>query len=304
MPRVTVIIPTYNRAEILPRAIDSVLEQTFEEFELLVVDDGSNDGTLSVLDTYEDERLRVITHGTNRGANVARNTGIEHANGDFIAFLDSDDTWHPEKLGRQLGRYERAPSECVAVYCDFEREVSGVDGLVRSAAASVLSMADDDRPKEGGKELTGEILADHLHSGAGSTLLVETEVARAIDGFDEDLDRFQDPDFLLRVIQNGYLAYVDRPLVTRYETGTPSADTIERADEQFITKHASLVRAAERDGYDVQAAHDLLLTKLQFSDGSFRQALGHLVHADVEPRHVPGILWSVGAGVRTTTATS
>lgn len=298
MPSVSVIIPTYNRASILPRAIDSVLSQTFEDFELLVVDDGSNDRTLTVLDSYDDERLRVITHGTNKGANVARNTGIEHANGEFIAFLDSDDTWHREKLGRQLGRYESAPSDCVAVYCDFEHETTGVCGAIRSAAASVLSVADEDRPKEGGKELTGEILADYLHSGAGSTLLVETSVARDIDGFDETLDRFQDPDFLLRIVQEGYLGYVDRPLVTRYETGTPPAATVERADEQFISKHASLVRAAERDGYEVQAAHDLLLAKLYLQEGAFLQAAHYLQRANLEPRHVPGVLWTVGSGVR------
>lgn len=298
MPGVSVIIPTYNRASVLPRAIDSVLDQTFEDFELFVVDDGSTDGTLTVLDSYDDERLRVITHGTNRGANVARNTGIEHANGEFIAFLDSDDAWHPEKLGRQLGRYESAPSDCVAVYCDFERETAGIRGTMCSAAASVLSVADDDRPKEGSKELSGEILADYLHSGAGSTLLVETAVAREIDGFDESLDRFQDPDFLLRVVQEGYLGYVDRQLVTRYETGTPPAATVEHADERFIGKHASLVGAAERDGYDVQAAHDLLLAKLYFQEGAFPQAALYLQSANLEPRHLPGVLWSVGSGVR------
>lgn len=299
MPTVSVVIPTYNRSDVLPRAVDSVLDQTYEDFEVLVVDDGSDDGTLSLLDSYDDPRLRVVTHGTNRGANVARNTGTEHVNGEFVAFLDSDDEWHPQKLNRQLARYQSAPDECVAVYCDFEYNLDGTSGRLLSAAASVLSRADDDdRPKEGGKELSGEILADYLHSGAGSTLLVETSVARAIDGFDEELDRFQDPDFLLRVIQEGYLGYVDRPLVTRHETGSPPAETVERADEQFIAKHASLVRAAERDGYDVQAAHDLLLTKLYLQEGDFVDAARYLKNARLEPRHLPGVLWSAGSGLK------
>lgn len=302
MPTVSVVIPTYNRVDVLPRAVESVLDQTYEDFELLVVDDGSSDGTLSLLDSYDDPRVRVVSHGVNRGANVARNTGIEHANGEFVAFLDSDDSWHPEKLHRQLERYDTAPPECIAVYCDFTYGLSGVSGRLRSAAASVLSLTDDDRPKEGGKELTGEILADHLHSGAGSTLLVETGIARSIDGFDESLDRFQDPDFLLRIIQEGYLGYVDDQLVTRHDTGTPSAVTVERADTQFITKHASLVRAAERDGYRVQAAHALLLTKRYLQEGSFPDAASYLRNARIEPRHVPGIIWSAGTGLRNATS--
>lgn len=298
MQTVTVVIPTYNRVDELDRAVDSVLEQTYDDLELVVVNDGSDDGTLSMLDSYDDHRLEVITHLTNRGANVARNTGIEHADSDLLAFLDSDDSWHPRKLERQVERYRNASEDCVAVYCDFEYELDGATGDLLSTVADTLSRADEDRPKEGGKELTGEILADYLHSGAGSTLLVETAVARAIKGFDVSLDRFQDPDFLLRVIQEGRLAYVDEPLVTRYETGTPSATTVAQADEEFISKHASLVQAAERDGYNVEAAHNLLLTKRFLEEGSFTDAASYLKDARLSTRHLPGVLWSAGSGIR------
>ncbi|MDS0282650.1 glycosyltransferase family 2 protein [Haloarcula onubensis] len=298
MPTVTVVIPTYNRVDELGRAVDSVLAQTCEDIELVVVNDGSDDGTLSMLDAYDDHRLEVITHLTNRGANVARNTGITHADGEFVAFLDSDDSWHPRKLERQLRRYEAAPDDCVAVYCDFEYDLDGTSGDFRSTVAEMLSRTDEERPKEGGVELAGEILADHLHSGAGSTLLVETAVARAIEGFDVTLDRFQDPDFLLRVIQEGELAYVDEPLVTRYETGTPSAAAIARADEAFISKHASLVRAAERDGYNVRTAHNLVLTKAYLEEGAFVDAARYLKDARLSVRQLPGVLWSAGSGVR------
>ena len=298
MPTVTVVIPTYNRADVLERAIDSVLEQTYEDFELVVVDDGSDDGTLSMLDAYDDHRLRTIMHLGNKGANVARNTGIEHANGEFVAFLDSDDSWHPEKLDRQMARYRAASDDCVAVYCDFHYDLDGPTGDLLSTVAATLSKADEDRPKEGGRELSGEILADHLHSGAGSTLLVETAVAREIEGFDVTLDRFQDPDFLLRVIQQGRLAYVDDPLVTRYETGAPSAATVARADEAFIAKHASLVQQAQREGYSVLEAHNLLLTKRYLEEGSFTDAANYLKDARLSGRHLPGVVWSAGSGLR------
>lgn len=298
MPRVSVVIPTYNREAELPRAIESVLNQTYRDLELLVVDDGSTDGTQSLLDAIADSRLRVITHETNRGANVARNTGIEHAVGECLAFLDSDDEWHREKLDRQLTRYNSGPEDCVAVYCDFEMEVGGTSGRVLSAIAGVLTLADETRPKEGRNVLVGEILADHLHSGAGSTLLVETAVARELGGFDEELDWFQDPDFLLRVVQEGFVGYVDEPLVTRHETGSPPASVAEHADEQFLAKHASLVEAAEENGYQVQPAHALLMAKLYLTEGEFETAVDHLAAAHVPLRHVPGVLWSGATGVR------
>ncbi|SFR88850.1 Glycosyl transferase family 2 [Halomicrobium zhouii] len=296
MTTVSVVIPTYNRADVLPRAVGSVLDQTVADLELLVVDDGSTDGTVALLEAYDDERLRVVEHETNQGANAARNTGIQEAEGEYVAFLDSDDEWRPRKLERQLDRVR--DGEYVAAYCDADRSHSGVGGRVIGAVASLLARADGDVLMEGGKELAGEILADNLHSGAGSTLLVETGVARRIGGFDEELDRFQDPEFLLRVIQEGELAYVDEPLVVRYETATPDAETIRRADEEYLAKHDELVREAESQGYRVRQAHELLLGMRFLEEGKFAPAVAHLLRADVPARHWPGLAWAGVSGFR------
>ncbi len=303
MTTVSVVIPTYDRADVLPRAVESVLDQTMTDLELLVVDDGSTDGTRAVLDGFDDDRLRVIEHETNRGANVARNTGIDEADGEYVAFLDSDDEWRPPKLERQLERIRSGPSTHVAAYCDFERERSGVGGRLIGAAASLLARADDPGPREGGEELVGEILADRLHSGAGSTLVVETDVARRVGGFDEELDRFQDPEFLLRVLQEGTLAYVDEPLVVRYGTGSPDAETVRRADERYLATHASLVEAAEAQGYRVRPAHELLLAKRFFEEGRFAPGSAHLLAADAPVRHWPGLAWAAVTGLRARTST-
>lgn len=98
---ISVVIPTYNRAWSLPRAVNSVLKQTFRDLELIVVDDGSNDYTQNILSSYQDSRLRVIRQ-TNRGVAGSRNRGIEESRGDYIALLDSDDYWFNQKMKRHL----------------------------------------------------------------------------------------------------------------------------------------------------------------------------------------------------------
>ncbi|WP_408958823.1 glycosyltransferase family 2 protein [Natrinema sp. 74] len=298
MTQVSVIIPTYNRAATLPRAIDSALEQTIDDLEVVVVDDGSTDDTESVLADYEDPRVRSITHDTNRGANVARNTGIEHANGEYVAFLDSDDEWHPEKLERQLSALEGRSSDWVGAYCDSAFDLSGTSGRLRTTAASVLASRDDEPTREGGEELMAEILADNVQPGAGSTLLVRTAVARDVGGFDEDLDRFQDPEFCLRVLEHGRLAYLDGVLVRRDETGYPPAAVIENASEQYLAEYDSEVERFENAGYEIRSSHELVIAKRYLAEGRFLQGLQHLQAAAVSPRAYPGVCWVAGVGVR------
>ncbi|MFW6000720.1 MAG: glycosyltransferase family 2 protein, partial [Halorubrum sp.] len=247
-PRVSVIVPTYDRATTLPRAIDSALEQTVDDLEVVVVDDGSTDDTASVLASYDDPRVRPIVHATNRGANVARNTGLEHARGEYVAFLDSDDAWRPTKLERQFDALEGRSEEWVGAYCDTEFDLSGTGGRLRGAVATLLARGDERPTTEGGEALMAEILADAVQPGAGSTLLVRTDVAREAGGFDEELDRFQDPEFCLRVLERGKLAYVDEPLVVREETGHPPADVVREADRRYLAKHADAVERFEAAG--------------------------------------------------------
>ena len=108
MPKVSVIIPTYNRLPLLKEAVDSVLRQDFEDFELIVVDDGSTDGTGSEIKPYGG-RVRLLQHPQNRGVSAARNTGVLHAKGKYIAFLDSDDLWVKGKLRIQVSFLDENP---------------------------------------------------------------------------------------------------------------------------------------------------------------------------------------------------
>jgi glycosyltransferase involved in cell wall biosynthesis len=111
---VSVVLPTFNRGYCLERAIRSVLGQTYPDWELIVVDDGSTDDTQAVLESFKDPRIRVFRHSVNRGVAAARNTGLAAARGEFIAFLDSDDEWRPDKLTKQLDVMTRAPTRQLA----------------------------------------------------------------------------------------------------------------------------------------------------------------------------------------------
>ena len=119
MPQVSVIIPTHNRSEFLGAAIGSVLSQTFQDFELIVVDDASTDTTAEVVASFNDERIKFIRHGMNKGGSVARNTGILNSTGDYIAFLDDDDEWLPAKLSKQIQVLLSSPPEVGCVYAGY-----------------------------------------------------------------------------------------------------------------------------------------------------------------------------------------
>src|SRR5688572_16958601 len=119
MANVSVIIPTHNRAQSVVTAIASVVRQTFQDLEIIVVDDASNDDTAEVLAQFRDKRIKVIRHQTNRGGAAARNTGIRHSTFDYIAFLDDDDEWLPEKLAKQMAALLTSPPEVGCVYTGY-----------------------------------------------------------------------------------------------------------------------------------------------------------------------------------------
>lgn len=128
-PLVSVIIPTYNRARLLPRALNSVLSQDYPDFELIVIDDGSTDETPELLKTFSDPRIRVIRHLENRGHGAACQTGILGARGELIAFLDSDDIWLPGKLAFQVAIFQQWP-EIDFHFANFRNNnlVDGIEG--------------------------------------------------------------------------------------------------------------------------------------------------------------------------------
>ena len=105
--KISIVIPTYNRVDFLPKAIQSVLNQTYRNWEMIIVDDGSTDNTEEIVKGYKESRIQYIVHKYNLGLSAARNTGIKKSRGEYIAFLDSDDEWFPEKISCQMNIFQK-----------------------------------------------------------------------------------------------------------------------------------------------------------------------------------------------------
>lgn len=204
-PTVSVIIPTYNRAHLLPRAIKSVLNQTFQDFEVIVVDDGSMDNTEEVVKKFQkqDKRVRYIKHEGNKGGSAARNSGIKNAKGKYIAFLDSDDEWLPTKLEKQIELFRKRCNSVGAVYC---LQYIMDDSIGRIKLDKIYDSAR--RGNVYRQALSG------FYGGVGSprTMLLG-ECFQKSGMFDESLPSFQDVDLGIRVAEHYNFELIDEPLV-------------------------------------------------------------------------------------------
>ena len=201
IPKVSVIIPTFNRAHLLSNAISSVLKQSFTKFELIVVDDASTDQTEKIISGINDPRIVYIKHALNRGGAAARNAGIRKSRGPYVAFLDSDDEWYKWKLEAQMKIFERTLNPNLGVvYCGM-RVHDHRTGRIR-----------DIRPVIRG-DLSKDILYGHPPGmNGGSGILVRKSCFEEIGYFDTDLKAGQDWDLSLRLAQKFSFDFVDQIL--------------------------------------------------------------------------------------------
>ncbi|MEQ8396051.1 glycosyltransferase [Thalassobaculum sp.] len=216
---VSVVIPSFNRARVLEQAIDSALKQTYPHIEIVVVDDGSTDDTLERLERLQEPRLKVLSTPRNLGPARARNLGIEHCAGAYIAFLDSDDTWTPWKIETQIACFKRGEPELGAVYCG--RRVRLTDG-------STL----DVRPG-----CRGDIFATlrRRNTIPLPTLMVRREVLEKVGTFDPELPACEDWDLVLRIAQRYTFDFIEG-LAVAYD-GAGSDRMSARARSVFIANH-------------------------------------------------------------------
>lgn len=234
---ISVIIPAYNRVHTLARAIDSVRGQTYKVAEIIVIDDGSTDATSEVAKQYEDV---LLLRQKNMGVSSARNNGIMMASSAWIAFLDSDDTWHPQKLEQQLLLHEKEP-DLEASYTDESWVRNGKEVALPKKYAKPPSLGFTD--------------AISFCNIAPSSVLVKKSLLESVGLFDESLEVCEDYDLWLRILIDKEIGLVDERLITKYGGH----------DDQLSVRHWGMdrfrVRALEKhlDGkYDKEVREGLL----------------------------------------------
>jgi GT2 family glycosyltransferase len=277
VPAVSVVLPAYNRAATIGRAIASVLAQNLSDLELIVVDDGSADGTVAAVRAIADPRLRLVALEANAGAAAARNRGIAEARAPWVAFQDSDDEWLPAKLEKQMARLAAPPPaggpDWVAAYCGMlvlgtSREAKAALAAEAGKAASPPRAPGNTPGRSLGRDrgdgritlryipdpalprdaLEGHILPALLRQSLISTQMLVARRARleAIGGFDESLRIQIDWECALRLAPLGPIAFVDEPLVL--QRFSPNSLTLDGARRQatrlrILEKHRALFEA-------------------------------------------------------------
>lgn len=268
---VSVVIPTYNRAHRLPAAIDSVLQQRHADVEIIVVDDGSIDDTRLVVGRYGDAVTYV--YQANAGAGAARNTGIRHATGDFIAFLDSDDRWHSFKLSAQLAMFERCP-DAGLVFSDFEIEKPGRGTITHGASIwagrqltfPAMTPVTVTRPAGAAGETWP---AERIEGSVGpmyrqlldelpiltSSVIVRRSALNSRTWYAERVALFEDWDFFAQVARSADFGFLNVP--TTVQVG--------HADRGRLSRCSALERAV---------SYQRLLERVWLADASFMETHG------------------------------
>lgn len=226
---VSVIIPTYKRSDMLGRAIDSVLNQTYKLVEVIVVDDNNKESiyrkeTEKIMEKYVlDSRVIYIKHKENKNGAVARNTGIKHSKGEYIAFLDDDDEFYPKKIQKQINRISELENTWAGVYCGCNLIVKG------ELFSKLINLSEGNLKKE--------LLMMKNHIYGGSTLLVKKYILIELGGFDESFTRHQDWELLVRIFRKYKIAFVNETLVNIYldsDINRPNADNLQKVKDKFL----------------------------------------------------------------------
>lgn len=234
-PRVSVVIPTHNRAGSLSASIESVLSQTHGNLEVIVVDDCSTDNTSEVVARIGDSRVRYIRAPARGGAGAARNLGVKHAQEEYIAFHDSDDVWFSEKLEKQMRLFAEDP-ELGVVYCAFWRTERGIRECIPSSKR---------------RHVDGDVFEEMLKGNLVST---QTAVVRrrcfdSVGTFDTGLPPLEDWDLFIRLASFCRFGFVDEPLAESIVgSDSISADRIGRLEAYagIIEKHRADFRKHRR----------------------------------------------------------
>jgi len=271
--RVTVVIPTYNRAGYICDAIDSVLSQTYKDYEIIVVDDGSTDDTKGILSKYNG-KIRYF-YQENKGVAAARNRGIKKAKGEYIAFLDSDDIWLPEKLQLQLETLNNHRDYSWA-YCDRKYVYEG-DFKERTHRKY---------PAYHGNIFDFLFMDIFVKT---TTVIVKKECFNCVGYFKEELRRSEDYDLFLRLAKKYRIVYIDRQLIL-YRVHKHSL--CRESQELSYTTHLKILKNCVRTNYSY-FRQKRKLVKLRFGDLHYKLARFYFFQSDSKIKVICELLKSM-----------
>lgn len=263
---VSVIIPTYNYGRFIERAIRSVLNQTYQDYEIIVVDDGSTDNTEDVVKRIGNDRIRYINHVTNKGGNAARNSGIRAATGEYIAFLDSDDEWLPEKLDKQIHLFANSAEMVGLIY-------TGLNVIDVTNNKPLYQELPESRGHIFNLLLTGNYI-----TGGGSSAMIKRECFESVGFFDETLPSGQEWEMILRISEKYEVDFIGEPLVNYYVHGAntdSNPEKVIRGQELILSSH-------KNDYMNVPSIHALKYYELGircFNYGFMKRGRTHFLSA-------------------------
>lgn len=269
MSEITVVIPTHNRRALLARTLHSVLAQRAVDLAVIVVDDGGSDDTPS-LPSLVDPRVTLIRHARSRGVSAARNTGIEQATTPWLAFVDDDDLWAPDKLRTQLDALDQEPAagwSCTA--------------SVNIDARCVVSRWDE--PFEQ-RDMADVLLRRNVVPGGGSGVVASTKLTHQVGGFDEALSNLADWDFYIRLALESTVVPVFGPFLGYFLHPTGMAHNVERSVREYHYMDVKYGRERNLRGVHLDTEIWLkYLAGLAYNGG--QRLTGMRLHAELVARH-------------------
>lgn len=242
-PSITVMMPCYNNAKYLPEAIESVLSQTYRDFELLIIDDASTDSSVEIVQACADPRIRLVRNDNNRGIAAVRNQLLSLATGRFLTSLDGDDIYcSPQKLEKELSLIQTADTASTPVIAYSDVQWITASGQVISQVSRSAS------PREG---LIFQGLLDRAIM-IPRDFLLSAELARDVGGFDESLAIYEDWDYKLRLARRARFAYTNHVAIgyRRHGAGLSAVSKAKHAHYQGLIKRKYGIHGFERSSMD------------------------------------------------------
>ncbi len=265
MPKVSVIIPTHNRADLLRSAINSVISQAYRDFEIIVIDDHSTDNTPEIVTGFKDQRIRYIQNKGKNGPSIARNLGITHAVGEYVAFLDDDDVWLPLKLEKQLRIMDTCNDNVCGIYSN-RLKIDKITGKICSE-------------DPGADTLKGNLLSQMMVKNPiqTSTLVLRKKCLDKVGLFDENMRYMEDRDLWIRLAQHWEFEYIDEPLVRAYYHGNShlslDLEGQTRGREILLERYRHLLKKNKKSWADLYVCLGAQYCQL----GKMKQGRGNLL---------------------------